>query len=219
MNKIIGVLLSISVFCMFSTAQNSKLDFGVELGVNYCSSSEKTDPLEKKNPLLPRVGFVAKYDVSNSFFLQSGVFYNFKGVRSEGEGLKGDARIEAEVVLNQHIMQIPIYAGYQFDFAKSQLSFGVGPYIAYGFSGKTKADGKMNGVDVHIEKNTFNDILKPFDSGLNLKLSYEISRFTLSCSYEFSLLDIGNKNVLGADIDYKNRIAAFTVGYNFFSRK
>ena len=217
MNKIIFLLLlSISVGCFRSNAQHSEFIFGVELGINYCSSSENTDPFKKKRPVLPRVGLVAEYDISNSFFLQSGIFYNYKGVRSEGDGHIGDVAVEAQVELNQHVMQIPLYAGYQLALAKSKLSLGVGPYFAYGFSGKTKADGKMNGVDVHFEKNTFNDILKPFDSGLNFKLSYEISRFTLNCSYEFSLLEIGNKNVLGADIDYKNRIAAFTIGYNFF---
>ena len=88
-------------------------------------------------------------------------------------------------------------------------------YYSYGVGGKTKAMGQVNGNDIDIKQNTFDNTLKHNDLGLTYKLSPQFNRFLLNLSYEHGLRNVGKTNVLGAPLDYRNRIASVSIGYLF----
>lgn len=201
-------------------AQHKAVSWGVEAGINYSNSTEETDPLDKKCPIFPRIGLTIEYGLTNHIFLQSGLIYSMKGLKSEGGGDMGGLAVQnASVKLTQHVLQIPFYAAYKQSITDDlKLGFAVGPYFAYGIGGKTKANGIVNGNPVDLESKTFGDnkILKRFDAGLNFKINAELSKhYTLGLSYELGLTNIGNATIMGGEMDYKNRILSLTLGYVF----
>lgn len=206
---------------MFATShlysQTNRWIFGIEAGVNYSNSTEETAPLDKKKFILYRVGFEVNYLLTPKLFLQSGVIYNAKGIGSKGEGKIGEMNINGKIDLNQQVFQVPLYLGYTVDLKNSKLNFIAGPYAAYGVSGKTKANGSINGNPFSKEIDTFGDgdILKKFDFGLGLGASYEIRHWYVKANYELGLLDIGHSNIMGGKLSYKNRIASLSLGYHF----
>lgn len=219
--KFFMAFMSISTPFLFNLSANAQTDrwrFGLEAGINYSNSSEKTDPLEKNCPILPTAGLIVNYSTTSSICLHSGLYYSMKGLRSEGSGDKGGMIIKnVKVTSYQHVIQAPILLGYRFNMGRSNLSFFAGPYFAYGIGGKTKAKGIVNGQDFEQESSTFGNgkILNRFDSGLNARAVFGIDRITVGLSYEHGLKDIGNRNIVGEELDYKNRVASLTAGYLF----
>ena len=90
-------------------------------------------------------------------------------------------------------------------------------HISYGVGGKTKATGILNGKPFSKEVNTFGnaEILKKIDFGIGIGISYEINHLYLKANYELGMLDIGHSNIIGGELDYKNRILSATLGYHF----
>ena len=204
---------------MFTTShlhsQTSRWIFGIEAGVNYSNSTEETAPLDKKKFILYRAGFEVNYLLTPKLFLRSGLIYNAKGIGSKGEGKIGEMNINGKIDLNQQVLQIPLYLGYTVNLRNSKLKFTAGPYVAYGVSGKTKANGYINGNPFSKEVGTFGDgdILKKFDFGLGLEAGYEINHWYVKANYELGLLDIGHSNIMGGELSY--RIASLSLGYHF----
>ena len=211
-NKIYIILISISLLPTTLTAQNfSKWTVGVELGMNYSDSSEDTAPLKKERPVLPRIGVTLDYNFFNNLYIQSGIAYSMKGLKSSGE----TEHLKASVKLHQQVIQIPVLLNYKFSHNKFKIGPGAGMYYAYGIGGKTKAVGQVNGKDIDIEKNTFGNILAHQDFGLKFKLYFQFEQYMLNLAYEHGLLNIGKSNVLGAPLDYKNRVTSISIGYLF----
>lgn len=217
-------LLTLTIVLLFAgtqsvKSQDSPFSWKVEAGINYSNSTEKTDPLDKKCPIVPRIDLGVDYRLTDYFYLQSGITYSMKGLKSEGKGEMGGVAVDGSVKLWQHVLQIPVFAVYKMDVSQNvRLGLGAGPYFAYGFAGKTKAEGVVGGQAFSKESDTFgkDKLLKRFDFGLGFKLSSEINKhYLIGLSYELGLTDIGNMNILGGEISYKNRIAALTIGYIF----
>lgn len=206
----IFVLITLLPATLFSQGI-TKWNVGVEAGLNYSDSSEDTAPLEKKRPVLPKIGVSLEYNIQGDLYVQSGVTYSMKGLKSSGD----TENLKASVKLYQQVIQIPVLLNYRFPINKFHVSIGAGGYYSYGVGGKTKAVGIVNGNDIDIEKNTFGNILERQDFGLTFKLSPQFRSFLLNLSYEHGLKNIGKANVMGAPLDYENRVASITIGYLF----
>jgi hypothetical protein len=208
----------VSFFCFRAYAQVGRFSTGLEIGINYSNASEETAPLKKICPVLPCAGIVVNYSMMNHFCLQSGLYYSMKGLKSEGSGNVGglDAQ-NAKVTSYQHLLQLPILFGYGFNLGKQNLTFFAGPYFAYGLGGGTKATGIINGQYFEKKSATFGSgkILKRFDSGLNVRAILAVNRICIGISYELGMVNVGNRNIVGAELNYKNRVVALTTGYRF----
>lgn len=212
-NLLIFIFVLIILSPKTLSAQDSKWIVGVEFGINYSNSSEDTAPLKKECPILPKIGVNLEYNIIDNLFIQSGISYSMKGLKSSGN----TENLKASVKLNQQLMQIPVIIGYKMNFQNNGIGvgFGAGAYYAYGIGGKTRAVGEISKQTVDLEVNTFGDILSKYDVGLVSKLTVQFGSVVSSLSYEYGLLDIGRKNVLGQPLSYKNRVASFSVGYLF----
>lgn len=196
-----------------SLAQNkSHCTVGMEIGFNHSNSSEDTNPLQKECPILPKIGITVDYKLSTNFGVQSGIVYAQKGLKSKGD----TEQIKASVTLNQHVIQVPVFATYKNNFSDKFLAgIGAGTYWSYGIGGKTKAYGTVGGQLVDKNLNTFDSILKKNDIGLNFKVFTEYNHYMLNLTYEYGLINIGKSNVMGNNLDYENRILSVTLGYRF----
>lgn len=207
------IFILVSIFPSVISAQNfSKWTVGVELGINFSDSSEDTAPLKKERPILPMIGITLDYNLlHNNIYIQSGITYSMKGLRSNGK----TEHLEASVKLHQQVIQIPVLLNYKFKYNKFKIGPGIGIYYAHGIGGKTKAVGQVNGENINIEKNTFGNILKHQDFGLEFKLCSQFELYQLNLSYEHGFRNIGKSNVMGAPLDYKNRVLSISIGYLF----
>lgn len=215
--KIITTVLGIFV-CLTANSQSNKTTFSIEIGANYSSSSEETAPLKKTTPILPRVGVAVDYKISETFFLESGLIYAIKGLKSKGGGEKNGMAIYAKIDLKQHLLQLPILIGKKINIKNHQISFLTGVYTSYGISGITKVNSVIDGINVNKNVHTFgnNSLLNRFDGGVVFKANYLlINNISISLSYELGLIDIGNQNVVGEELHYKNRCLVLTMKYRF----
>lgn len=213
-------LISILLFFILAThAQDRKWSLGVEFGLNYSNSTESTAPLKKDKPLLYKLGLKAEYSISEHFALQSGLLYSVKGIDSKGEGTYPNGiNIDGSVTLRQEVIQLPMDLAYKLKLSESKIIFSMGSYLSYGIGGKTKAHGHFDGNEFSKEVNTFGnaEILNKIDFGVEIGAAYEIKHFILKVNYEWGLLNIGNKTIMGGEMDdYKNRIFSTSICYNF----
>lgn len=207
------ILLMSIHYCVYS---QKRWMFGVEAGINYSNSTEDTAPLEKKTPILYKIGVEVDYLFNKYLFIQSGIAYSAKGIKSKGEGKIGEVNVNGSIDLLQQVLQMPMYIGHTINLEKHKLSFMTGPYVSYGIGGKTSASGTLNDKPFSKEVNTFGNakILNKFDFGIGFGASYKISHWYLKASYELGILNIGHSNIIGGNLDYKNRIFSAVIGYH-----
>gem|GEM_PF-6633153 len=208
-----SILVGFLLFCSLVIHAQNKYQwrFGIEMGLNYSNSSEDTHPLKKEWPILPKFGVTADWELSSKMLIHSGVFYNFKGLKSSGN----TESLNANVKLNQQVIQLPVTVRFQIPLKSFLIGIEGGGYYSYGIAGKTKANGTVNGTEIDIEKNTFNEILNRNDCGLIFGLYTRLNHMCLNLVYEYGLVDVGKSNVLGSALNYKNRIIALSLNYSF----
>ncbi|WP_373817229.1 porin family protein [Porphyromonas loveana] len=143
-----------------------------------------------------RLGVGAEFQLgSKGFYLAPGLNYSMKGsiTKWNRDGINIEPSYIKEESTRLHYLQLPINIGYRFalsdDFA---ISFEVGPYAAYGFSG------------THIQKNSLNDgyhtqvfgdiIGGPsktrWDVGAGLGVALHYKRTYLQAGYEHGFIDM-----------------------------
>jgi len=224
MTKQLILLAAGMFFGLYSFAQVS---FGVKAGFSGANMSSKYAPpgFEQKTDTkwIPafHAGVIADITLTDNFSLQPGLFYSAKG--SKYGSRDSASNIWATTHLNY--LELPVNFLYKHSFGKGKLFAGVGPYLAYGISGKIKwkidySDRVPPGPDITDDvdvkfKNTVVEnstaiYVKPFDAGANIMIGYEMDMGLLfSLSYSQGLL---NTSPYSYEIE-KNRYFGISVGY------
>ena len=147
-----------------------------------------------------RVGLVVgpefEYTLSNRFSLAAGLNYS-----QQGSELKDN-----DVTFKMDYLTIPIVANVYL-FKGFALKAGVQPGI--NLSAKLDANGKEVDID---------DMVKSFELGIPVGLSYEFRNFVLDARYIFGVTKIFDEkklNMNGVDLDSKNLGFQLTLGYKF----
>lgn len=158
------------------------------------------------------------------FLLETGLYFSSKGCIFPMSELS-PYDVDVKLVLNY--IQVPLMVGYRYDVDRRVALKGFfGCYVAYGLSGKMKAEGYSFDVMGHGMRYTddfdmgFDAKLKRFDAGLRFGAGVELDeRYTLSLGYELGLADINGTKAAGdfssVKAKDKNRCATLTLGYNF----
>lgn len=147
-----------------------------------------------------RVGLVVgpefEYTLSNRFSLAAGLNYS-----QQGSELKDN-----DVTFKMDYLTIPIVANVYL-FKGFALKAGVQPGI--NLSAKLDANDKEVDID---------DMVKSFELGIPVGLSYEFRNFVLDARYIFGVTKIFDEkklNMNGVDLDSKNLGFQLTLGYKF----
>ena len=147
-----------------------------------------------------RVGLVVgpefEYTLSNRFSLAAGLNYS-----QQGSELK-----DADVTFKMDYLTIPIVANVYL-FKGFALKAGVQPGI--NLSAKLDANGKEVDID---------GMVKSFELGVPVGLSYEFRNFVLDARYIFGVTKIFDEkklNMNDVDLDSKNLGFQLTLGYKF----
>jgi len=146
-----------------------------------------------------RIGFNVGVNVDipllQSLYVQTGLYATQKGFKAE----EGDGKA------TPLYLEIPILASYRYNFSDAtQWQFNIGPYLAYGISGKEgDYDFFGDGEDQAGGKR--------FDMGLQIGSGVTFNKFYVGCAYEFGLTDVYDEE----DWSIKNSNFMINLGYNF----
>jgi len=159
------------------------------------------------------IGAMGDIKLSELFYLQPSLLLSGKGTNFKGEDDFGNP-ITAKI--RPYYVEIPINLIVKTTLPSTKLSVygGAGPSVGYGLFGKVESDGESD--DAFQD-----DGFKRFDFGINLTAGVETPsgwqfsfHFTPGIANIYGGEDVGG----GTDIDWKNKVIGFSIGY-FFPKK
>lgn len=194
----------------FSTEKvESGVQFGIRAGLNSSNMSYSEDgySLSPKSRTSFHVGFIADIPVVESFYVQTGLYFQNKGWKIEEEYYEDTAK--------PMYLEIPVLASYRYNFSDvAQLQINFGPYFAYGIGGKIKYESdEYDEEDEYDFFGSDDDGYERFDMGLQVGAGILLGQhYYLGFAYEFGLINIADWD---EDSSWKNRNWMISLGYNF----
>lgn len=183
------------------------------------------DLLNKRSPKLGfSIGATIEHDITNGFYLQSGLTFTTKGAKHKSHeywiGGTNPPITYTKTTINQTYLQLPLMVAYKVQINQDMKAFlRIGAHVAYGIGGKTTEKEETKGADRPDETNKESSFgsekLERFDFGLGSGIGFEYQRYVISLNYELGLRDISYKHDNLTNSDYKNRNASLTIGYKF----
>lgn len=205
MNKIkISFFIIVAMLTSANVSAQLPVSFGVKAGINFSEMQKLEDDVK----IGFNLGLTADMQLTDNFYLMSGLELTSKGAKGKNYMPNGQDEVTFdEAKLSAMYLQLPVHAGYKLEVAPAtKLIFRVGPYFAYGISGKIKGDAE----GVSLDSDLFGDIANRFDFGIGGAVGVEfIDKVTVSLG-----ADQGLTKVL-KDGGQKNRCAYLSVGYKF----
>ncbi|MCH8496338.1 MAG: PorT family protein [Balneolales bacterium] len=162
------------------------------------------------------VGLFTEVPVAPDFYAQPGLFLNSKGARFEEGPADGFFRI--------NYVEIPINFLYKPIVGNGIVTFGGGPYVAYGVAGQYEISGGSLTMESDIEftnnvraEDGAGIYFRPFDAGVGIVFGYEFNnRIGLQLNTQIGLTNI-LPDVEGEspDTSVKNIGFGLSLGYRF----
>lgn len=204
------------VACLFSVltmAAQTKVTWSMELGLGMSSWMGK-DAGNSSALFNQKVGVGIDVPLSGLVSFQTGLNWVSKGASMDID-LSGADMGVVNMHVNQNYFEMPLLAAFHVGTAANfDMVFSVGPYLAYGISGKRDVDVD----DLTVSCNTFGDSkiqeqivpgLQRFDAGLMGVVALDFKRWTVGLDGEFGLCRlVSNTNI-------RNLAFFFTAGYKF----
>ena len=219
------LLMILLLSASLSSAQSSgpgNMSFGVLAGVNFSNINGKEYNGEKTNNDM-LVGFHAGVNVQipivPEFYFQPGLLFSTKGAKSKAQLLFG-TNYKATTTLNY--LEVPLNFVYKGALGGGYVMIGLGPYFAFGISGKMKDN--YGTVNVKF-KNTIElgddesiPYVKRFDAGANIFAGYQMAGglfFQFNTQLGMLKINPEDKYLTDDKTSYKNTGFGLSLGYRF----
>ncbi len=198
MKKILLICLSL----VLVTAVNAQTRWGVKAGANM---SKLTGDIEgEKLGWGFHGGLMLEHAFGTSgFAIQPELLYMQANSSTEVTSLEDIRTADASITFNQ--LQLPINLKYSFGLEHLKLFALAGPYLSYALS------GDIEGVDLFDKIGDEDAAMKRFDLGVGIGIGVEISRFSLTISDQFGMLNTSNYD----DTNIKSNNVMFSLGFFF----
>ena len=201
----------------FSTEKaDGGVKFGIRAGLNLSnmSMSEDNVSVSLDSRASFHVGVVADIPLMQSLYVQTGLFLQDKGAKYEEGTLTETAK--------PMYLEIPVLASYRYNFSDAaQLQINVGPYFAYGISGKYKWEYEIgeSGDKDFFGSYDYDDTFgaKRFDCGLQFGAGMTFaSHYYIGFAYQLGLTNIADlPSSYEGDYSVKNKNWMISLGYTF----
>jgi hypothetical protein len=176
--SIVAALMTVPSFAQFTSGgfeiDRENIYYGIRFGGTLASISSDTKYAEMGTKLGMTLGGVIGIRLSSSVpvFLESGLYYTERGGK------------EGKYTCGYNNLEIPLLIKYGFHATDeiAVLPF-VGPYFAYGISGKTKKDDGLGGIE---KVSTYDD-----DEWMGLERANMGFKFGCGAEYNHLYLEIG----------------------------
>lgn len=176
------------------------INFGVRAGLGLGHQMGDLDDTKVKVGVT--LGGIADFNFTESFALQTGLYYTNKGYTMKEGKLKN--------IVSVNCFEIPVLASYRKDInERMQIQANVGPYMSIGLAGRDiyKYEDNKESESVYGD----DGYMKRFDLGLSFGAGLLIDQIYAGVKYDLGLL-----NTVDSDhIKSKLGVFYFSVGYNF----
>jgi hypothetical protein len=218
MKNILKITCAVIAFSM-TTQYYSQATFGVRAGLNLAKMSGKNfdvDGLDTKTLPSFNLGLITELGVSESFFVESGLYISGKGTKAEtdlGVGVgKGTGTFSALY------LEIPLNASFKADLGGAMLNVFAGPYFAIALSGKNKAEfpSALSSLDSEEDLKFGTDVTddaKRTDFGLNFGAGVQFESIVVRAQYGLGLTNLDPEG--DSDFEMKNGVIGISLGYMF----
>ncbi|MGO4291101.1 porin family protein [Chitinophaga sp. RAB17] len=208
----------------------AQVTFGLKAGFSAANMSSKFEGDsgiaggKADTKMIPafHAGVIVDIALDDQLSLQPGLFFSQKGAKLEAvtpDLLDRPVTIKTTTRLNY--LELPVNLLYKHQTGSGKLFAGLGPYFAYGISGKMKMTSPDLATINHEDKVKFKNsteysateiYVKPFDAGANFTVGYEL-KMGLQFSVNYSL-GLVNTSPYKNEKE-KNRYLGVSVGYLF----
>lgn len=186
-----------------------RITVGVRTGLNFSKQYNNEEEGADKDY---RIGYMGGLELDinivRTLSVNMGLIYTQKGYKSEYSDYRGSMTEKNNV----SYLNIPVLVSYRVKLSDAaQFQLNVGPYFAFGISGKLNVESNFSGLK-NYEIDCFDeyDGLKKSDTGLHIGAGVVYSNVYFGVSYERSLKNVSNAT--GAD--FRNGCIGINVGYN-----
>lgn len=185
------------------------LTLGVRGGVNFSKQYNSGNGADMDFRTGFKAGLEADLNVVRSFSVNSGVYFVQRGYKSEYSDYRGSLKTTDNVAY----LEIPLLASYRVKLSDAtQFQLNVGPYFAFGVSGKQKVESTFTGLqDYEIDSFDEYDGMKKHDIGIHAGAAITYSDYYFGVYYERSLMNVSQ--VSGGK--FQNGSIGVCLGYNF----
>lgn len=200
-------LLFTIVVALATICAKAQITWNVKAGAGLSFITGVNDEYgSNKGKMVWKAGFGAEIPVSGNFMVMPSLEYAQKGMKWESDKT-ADEYLKNDVHINY--LQLPILGAYRVNIGAANMTMKLGPYFAYGFSGKFKEDEIFNGSTYHEEIDIFDEGGKHFDVGGIVGVDFEYHRVVLGVEYERGFTK------LMEDTKAYNSSLYITLGYKF----
>ena len=209
--KKLFVLAFAMAMTMAASAQvtwNAKLGGGIAM----CASDNNSGDLKAK--FVGKIGVGLEKPLSENFSLMPSLEVAMKGTKWSISETGSSYSYSRDETYNPIYVQIPVLGAYRLNLNDNwNLTLKVGPYFAYGISGKADAEIIKNGIASSEDVDIFSDLdAKRFDAGIDVGIDFEYHRFVFGAEYERGFVSFAPDD---ADVNIYNQAIYVTVGYKF----
>ena len=127
--------------------------------------------------------------------------YAVPSLELKRKGARLSAQYDAEITTKCLYLQLTADLARRFHPNRNQaISFGLGPYVAYGVSGKTYGSPGVylyNGVPVDRHYDTFGTEIgfERWDAGIHTFMEYELKKFFIGTSFEVGAVSVDRRRL------------------------
>lgn len=186
-----------------------RLTVGVRGGVNFSKQYNTGDGADMDFRTSYQVGIEADLNIFRSLSVNTGAMLIQKGYKTEYSDYRGSM----ETKDNATYIEIPLLLSYRVKLSDAaQFQLNVGPYFAFGVSGKQRIESTFPGLKSYeIDSYDEYDGMKKQDIGIHAGVAVTYNNFYAGACYERGLKNVSNV----PNADFRNGTIAITVGYNF----
>lgn len=184
-----------AIVALASLTASAQFSLQPKVGMNV---SDVTDADNMKAKVGLVAGVEADYQISPLFSLSAGVNYSQQGAKYDTNNSDVDTKLKLEYI------NVPIMANFHV-YQGLSLKAGLQPGFLTTAKGQAKVGKGEGSVDIKDQCNSV-------DLSLPLGLSYEFSGFVIDARYNLGLTKIYKDDY---NVDSKNSVFQFTVGYKF----
>ncbi|WP_417857150.1 porin family protein [Xanthomarina gelatinilytica] len=212
MKKLILItgLFIFSTTLLHAQADSKAIQLGVKGGVNSTKiTGDDIDDVKSRTSF--NVGLLAEIPITERFSLQPEVMYSGQGfdVKEIDQDNIFDTNENIEYQLDY--IQVPVLLK---AYLVKGLSIEAGPQ--FGFKIHEELDFQPNNDGGDIEINEDDSYVKDFDAGLVLGAAYKFDNgFFVNGRYNMGLTNIFEDNTIFENVDAKNAVWQFGVGFMF----
>ena len=211
----------ICIITLIGSTEAQTVKFGAKAGINFAAISAYDNPTrstyQSKSYSNFKAGVITQIDWAK-FAIQTGLFIDGKGGINTYINPESNTNRQKNVRL--YYLQIPVNFMYKQEIKPGTLYFGVGPYVAYGITGKYSLSGiifdsPVDGSEKVYFGNNENSDYKRADYGLNFRTQIRLLHgIGFELYYEHGLKNIATPGLYD-DVGIKTRNKVFGIAVSY----